>query len=150
MSRRSADTLIDQQRSYIRILEKKTETYRQQVEDMKALVAAVTREWDVAVPDFIRLQPHDTRRESWSDKSPTFDRARSHLLEAAIALAKATNEPLPQAAIIAEALNRHPDLNQYGESTLTARLREMCHPMNLLTRVKPGYYFPSRNAVEQP
>ena len=147
MSYNSMQRVIDNQQSTIAIKEKEIDRLRKENEDLKRLVSTITREWNVEVPPNISLRIMPSREESWSDRSDHFAAMRSQLLEAAIALAKIKNEPLHQSEIIEEARRRNPYLLKIDESSLTARIREMCNPMELLTRVKEGWYFPSKKAI---
>lgn len=144
----SLERLLKEQRQIITMRERQLEKAVNEVNDMRRLLQTVTREWPVQVPPTISLKVEGERLERWSDRSPRFDAMRSQLLESAILLAKNRNEPIHQSEIIASARQRSPYLKEVGEDTLTARIREMCEPMGLLNRIKQGYYFPSRKAVE--
>jgi len=144
----SLERVIEEQRQIIAFKEKQIEKLRDELNDLKLLLQSVTREWSVQVPATISLRVEEERPERWSDKSPKFDAMRSQLLESAILLAKNRNEPLHQSEIIDAAKRKYPYLKAVDESTLTARIREMCEPMGLLNRIKPGYYFPSKRAIE--
>lgn len=132
----------------IAMREKELDRLKDQLERMKQLVLTITAEWKVVIPPSLPLEVERGRATSWSDRSPRFDQMRSQLLEAAENLARTRNEPLHQTEIIEEARRSYTYLKGIGEDTLTARIREMCEPMGLLNRVSPGYYFPSKKAVQ--
>ena len=148
---RAREDLIDSLRSTLKMTEKRLAKVRKENEFMKSLVKIVTHEWDVKVPPTLDLRTRSRSLGPWSDRSKKFARVRSQLLEASIQLAKRNNAPLHHSEIIDEAKRMHPNLEYTDESTLTARLREMKNPMELLIgspELKQGYYFPSKIGIK--
>lgn len=147
----SRDQVIKNQRTIIKMHEKKIEELTDKLNLMKSLVMVVSKEWNIEVPPMLNLNLAPQRMDSWSDKSERFGRVRSQLLEAVLSLAQKNSEPLHQNMIIEEARKIYGNLRYIDESTLTARLREMRNPMGLLIgypELPQGYYYPSKKTLE--
>ena len=147
----SRDQLIKSQQSAIAIRDKEIKDLREKIILMKKLVDGISREWDIRVPPSLDLNLTPDRINSWSDKSKKFSYIRSQLLETVLKLAQRHTEPIHQSVIIKEARRMHKNLKHIDESTLTARLREMRNPMELLIGypdLPQGHYYPSKKATE--
>jgi hypothetical protein len=81
--------------------------------------------------------------KSYCESKGKFEQYRESLLQSAKHLYSLDRKPVHQSTILAQARRLNPDLKFVDGSTLTARVRELCNPLGLLERVKPGWYKPS-------
>lgn len=150
---KTADDVIHGQQITIQMLNKLTGDLEHRVKHLeeqlnlaKETVRQVTIQWGLSAPTELDLSNIHLQKEYWTDEA--YKKVYDWLLDAAMRIAKATNTAIHQSEIIKEARRLHPELKNYGEDTLTARIRDMCNKYGVLTRIKEGYYWPSKLALD--